>query len=76
MLHQIYNIRKHPGKGLLVIYPSLGTLMRSIFSIVSLWLSALEQYSRDTGSSPGGDTCFSHQEKLLPVGGCPCKWLQ
>ena len=24
----------------------------------------------------GGDTCFSLQKKLLPVGGRSCKWLQ
>ena len=27
----------------------------------SLVVRALERYSKDPGSSPGGDTCFSHQ---------------
>ena len=31
---------------------------------------------RHPGSSAGGDTCFSLQQKLLRVGGRSCKWLQ
>ena len=27
----------------------------------SLVVRALERYSKDPGSSPGGDACFSHQ---------------
>ena len=33
----------------------------------SLVVRALEQCSKDLSSSPGGDTGFSHQQKLLPV---------
>ena len=40
------------------------------------WNRASEQYSKAPGSSPGGDTCFSLQQKLLPVGGRNCMWLQ
>ena len=53
--------------------------MKSMFFTMclrSLVVRALERYSKDPGSSPGGDTCFSLQQKLLPVGGRPCKWLQ
>ena len=38
--------------------------VKSMFSIMclrSLVVSALERYSKDPGSSPGGDTCFSLQ---------------
>ena len=30
----------------------------------SLVVRALERYFKDPGSSPGGDTCFSHQLKV------------
>ena len=30
----------------------------------SLMVRALERYSKDPGSSPGGDTCFSLQQKV------------
>ena len=32
-----------------------------IMCLRSLVVRALERYSKDPGSSPGGDTCFSHQ---------------
>ena len=38
----------------------------------SLVFHALEPYSKDPGSCPGEDTCFSHQLNLLPAGGHGC----
>ena len=44
--------------------------------LCSLVFRELERYSKELGSSPGGNTCFSFQEKLLPVGERPCKWFK
>ena len=65
-------------KGVLQLEASFIDVKTCISTRTRTWVFgiALEQYSKDPDSSPGGDTCFSHQQKLLPVGGCPCKWFQ
>ena len=39
---------------LFITEPALGNCVRSLV------VRALERYSKDPGSSPGGDACFSH----------------
>ena len=41
-------------------YPLVLGCEEHVSSLGSLVVRALERYSKDPGSSPGGDTCFSH----------------